>query len=83
VRLDYRIHVGQDKTRVLMNANPATIPGTQLNTFAFGGTPAIQISTAGLRSTLSAQFPTLDADVTTTNGIRTLSAVTFGYFWRF
>jgi len=84
LRADFRVHLGPDKAKVLLNANAVTIPGVSMSTFKFDGTPAIQIDTTGERfSTLSTPLFDQDFEVAAGRGIRTLGSVTLGYFWQF
>ena len=84
VRVDFRALFASDPLKVLLNWNPVTIPGTPTNTIAFGGTPAIQISTNGaFQSTLGYLRASEDVEISPADGMRPRANLTIGYYYGF
>jgi hypothetical protein len=84
IRADVRLHAITDPGTVLLNWSPATIPGTFTNTVVLSGSPAIQISTDGFsQTTLSLRQTYPDFVFAEGSGMRLLTSVTVGYFYRF
>jgi len=84
VSVDLRALFAPNPVTVLLNWNPATIPGTPTNTIALSGTPGIQISTNGqFQSSLGYQRAEDDIEVATGDGTRRQASLSFGYYRRF
>jgi hypothetical protein len=84
ISVDLRALFAPNPVTVLLNWNPATIPGTPTNTIALSGTPGIQISTSGqFQSSLGYQRAEDDIEVATGDGTRRQASLSFGYYRRF
>jgi hypothetical protein len=84
ISVDLRALFAPNPVTVLLNWNPATLPGTPTNTIALSGTPGIQISTNGqFQSTLGYQRAEEDIEVATGDGTRRQASLSFGYYRRF
>ena len=83
VRADYRFHVGSDPSTVELNWDPRTIVSGGA-TFAFTTSPSLQISnSATVQKSLSLTQTTPDVEVASSDGMRRMSQLSVGYFYRF
>lgn len=83
LRVDARAYLQPDPIRVRLSTLPITFRGATRNTVSLAGTPAIQISTTGLTSSLGARLPEEEIQVARGGGIRAVFNVAGGAFWRF
>jgi hypothetical protein len=83
LRADYRFHVGSDPSTVELNWDPrTTVSGGA--TLAFSGTPALQITNSStIQKSLSLTQTTPDVQVASSDGMRRMSQLSVGYFYRF
>ena len=82
--IDARVHIGPDRTRVVVDAAPASVPGTPAGFVESFTNPAIQFSnepSTGRRSTLSG--PALDGFQVFENGTRARTMITIAVARRF
>ena len=83
VRVDYRFHAGSDPSTVELNWDPRTIVSGGA-TFVFAGTPAVQVTNSpNVQPSLSLTQTTPDVQVASSDGMRRMSQLSVGYFYRF
>ena len=81
---DARVHIGPDRTRIVIDATPASVPGTPTGSIESFTNPAIQFSndpSIGRRSTLSG--PGLDGFEVFKGGTRARTMITVALARRF
>jgi hypothetical protein len=83
LRVDVRFHAGSDPSTVELNWDPRSIVSGGA-VFAFLGTPTIQISNVStIQKSLSLTQTNPDVQVSSSDGLRHLSQLSVGYFYRF
>jgi hypothetical protein len=83
VRAEYRFHAGFDPSTVELNWDPRTILSGGA-AIALTGNPAIQITnSSSFQKSLSLTQATPDVQVASSDGMRRISQLSVGYFYRF
>lgn len=83
LRVEYRFHAASDPSTVELNWDPRSTVGGGA-TIILGGTPAIQVTNSSIgQSSLSLTQTTPDVQVASSDGMRRMSQLSVGYFYRF